>query len=122
MSEESIKNPPGSGYAYVLTLINSHRLPYVNCVGNCLRRSSIFVYRNVVNLYISYTLNMWPIDLNTNFTLVNSLVGAVRLTKNDDREECGYSGYCTEFNAGSQFSLLDGSFGKIVLIFGVDNS
>ena len=68
MSEESIKNPPGSGYAYVLTLINSHRLPYVNFVGNCLRQSSIFPYENVVNLCISYTLNMWPIDLNTNFT------------------------------------------------------
>ena len=57
MSEKSIKNPLGSDNTYPPILTDYHPLPYVKFVGNCLRPSSISVYRNIVNLYISYTLN-----------------------------------------------------------------
>ena len=39
-------------------------------------------HKNVVNLYISCKIDTWLRDLNTDFTLVNCLVGAIRLTKN----------------------------------------
>ena len=37
----------------------------------CLRLSSIFIQRNAVNLYISYTLDTCSKDLNIDFTLGN---------------------------------------------------
>ena len=56
------------------------------------------------------------------FTLGGCLFGAAKLTKSSDPEKFGYSGYGIRFDARSQFSLLIGQWGKIVVIFGVDNS
>ena len=48
----------------------------VNFKGMCLKLDSVsFIHRNVINLYISYKLNTWSIDLNTDFTLSNCLYG-----------------------------------------------
>ena len=41
-----------------------------------------FLHKNAVNLYIGYKLGTRSRDLNTDFTLHNSLFGAVKLTKN----------------------------------------
>ena len=46
----------------------------------------------------------------------------MKLTKNADHNKYGYSRYGTGFHARSQFSLPDGSWGKNVIIFGVNNS
>ena len=46
----------------------------------------------------------------------------MNLNKNADTDKYGYSGYGIEFDARSQFSLPDGSWGKNIIIFGVDNS
>ena len=56
------------------------------------------------------------------FTLGDCLFGAVKLTKSSDPKKFGYSGYGIRFDARSQFLLLIGQWGKIVVIFGVDNS
>ena len=46
----------------------------------------------------------------------------MELTENADPDKYGYSVYGTGFDTCSRFSLPDGSWGKIVIIFGVDNS
>ena len=46
----------------------------------------------------------------------------MRLTKKADPDKCGHSGYGIGFDARSHFSLTDGSCGKNVIIFWVDNS
>ena len=46
----------------------------------------------------------------------------MKLTKNADPDKYKYSGYGIGFDSRSAFSLLDGSMGKTVIIFGVDMS
>ena len=59
---------------------------------------------------------------SADFTLGNSLFGAVKLNENADPDKY-YSEYCIGFDAGGGFSLSDGSaFGKNVAIFGADVS
>ena len=88
----------------------------------CLKQDSVsFLYKNIVNLYISYKLASWSKNLYTDFTRCNCLFEAVKVTKNVDPDKYKYSGYCIEFDSCSQFSWSDGSDGKNVIIFGVDN-
>ena len=52
---------------------------------NCLKQDSItFNNKTVVNTYIVYEINLWPFKQRADFTLGNSLLGAVKLTKNAD--------------------------------------
>lgn len=81
-----------------------------------------FIHGNVVNLCFSYESHTWSRDLNTGFTLGNCLLGAVKLTKNDDLDKYEYSGFGIAFDARSQFLWLDGRWGKNFVIFGVDMS
>ena len=46
----------------------------------------------------------------------------MKLIKNANPNKYGYSCYGIGFDARSQFSLPDGSWGKNVIIFGVNNS
>ena len=64
---------------------------------------------------ISYILNQWPRDLNTDFTLRSCLFGPVKLTKNADLAKYKYSGYGIGFNSRSEFSFIDRSVGKMSL-------
>ena len=80
-----------------------------------------FLHKNVVNLYVSYNLDEWSKDLNTHFTLGNSLFEAVKLTKNADPDKYEYFGYGIGFDSRSQFSWADRNNGKNVIYFGVDN-
>ena len=43
-------------------------------------------------------------------------------TKNDDLDKYNHSGYGIGFDSRSQFLWTDGSVGKNIIIFGVDNS
>ena len=65
-----------------------------------------------MNLYISYTLDWWSRDLNTDFTLGNCLFGSVKLTKNVVPDKYKYSGW----------QYLAVAWNKNVIIFGVDMS
>ena len=57
---------------------------------------------------------------DSNPTLKKCLFGAVTLTKNDDIEKYGYSGYGIGFDRRSSFSFPGGGFGQNLLIFGVE--
>ena len=46
----------------------------------------------------------------------------MKLNKNVDPDKYGYNGYGTGFDAHSQFSLPDCSWGENVVIFGADTS
>ena len=61
-------------------------------------------------------MNQWPRDLNTNFTLDNCLFGSVKLTKNADPDKYVYTGYGIGFDLRSEFSLPDGSVGKMLFL------
>ena len=75
-----------------------------------------------VNLYICYTLDRWPRYLDIDFVLGNCLFGSEKLTKNANPDKYKYSGYGIEFDSRSQFSFIDGSMGKNVIVFGADMS
>ena len=49
MSEESIKNPAGSGNTFAPILISSYTLPYVKFNGNCLISNNVSAFRKVVH-------------------------------------------------------------------------
>ena len=76
--------------------------------------------KNVVDLFIVYELNTWSQDLNIDFALGGCLFEAVKLAKNADKDKYKYIGYDIEFNLRLEFSLPDGSMGKIVIIFAAD--
>ena len=96
------------------------KLPWFN--GNCLIQDNIyFIHKSVVNLYITFELDTWSRDLNTDFTLDNCLFRIVKLTKSVNLDKYGYSGNGIGFEVRSEFSWRGSEWGKNV-IFGVDNS
>ena len=62
------------------------------------------------------------IRLDSFFTLVNRLFGAVSLTKNADIDKYKYSGYGIGFDRKGSFSFPGTGLGRNVIIFGVDMS
>ena len=64
ISEESIKAPPNSNNTFAPSLINYRPLPPAKFAENSFRLSSISLHKNVVNLYVSYTLDSWSRDLH----------------------------------------------------------
>ena len=62
------------------------------------------------------------IRLDSFFTLVNRLFGAVSLTKNADIDKYKYSGYGIGFDRGGSVSFPGVGFSSNVIIFGVDMS
>ena len=76
--------------------------------GSCLKQDKV-----------TFTSNN---DLNTDFTLGDSLFRSVKLTENADLDKYKYSGYGIGFDSCSKFSSTDGSVGKNVIIFGGDMS
>ena len=84
MSEESNENINKSDRKFSPAFVDHHLLPDMNCNGHCLIKNNISVPKKVINLYIAYTLGLQLRNLNTDFTLGNSLFGSVKLTKNAD--------------------------------------
>ena len=122
MSEENIENITKSDSNFVPTFVNHHLLPGINFNGHCSVNNNISIPKKVINLYISYMLNPWLRNLNTDFTLNNCLFGSVKLTKNADLDKYKYSGYGKGFDSHSECSFTDGSVGRDVIIFGADMS
>ena len=77
-------------------------------------------HNNMVNIYIVYEITSDNNDIN-HPTLENCLCGSVKLTKNADIGNYGYSGYGIGFDRKSSFSFGNET-GKNVIIFGVDMS
>ena len=76
----------------------------------------------MINIYISYTLDRWSRDLNTDFTLNNCLFGSVKLTKNAGSDKYKYSVYGIGFDSRSKISFTNESMRKNDIIFGVGMS
>ena len=96
-------------------------MPDINFNGHCLI-DNLRIPKKVTNISISYTLDSWLRNLNTDFTLGNCLFGFVKLTKNADPDKYKYSSYGIGFDSRSEFLFTDGSFGKNIIIFGADMS
>ena len=92
--------------------------------GSCLKQEGAapFTPNNLADLFIVYELNKWSRDTNTDSTLKDCLLGAVKLTKNADPDKYKYSGYSIGFDSCSEFSFTDGNMGKNVITFGADMS
>ena len=87
--------------------------------GSCLNQDkSTFDHGKVVNIYSVYDLDK-TYD-KTHPKLVNCLFGAVSINKNADIDENKYSGNGIGFDRTGVYLVPDGSFGRNVVIFGVD--
>ena len=123
-SDESIKPPA--------TLDNSlhPRLDYFDNSkfqeefnGSCLEPDRVSsATKNTINFYITFKVKSWPFYADNGFIVRNSLFGAVKLTKNADPDKYSYSGYGISFDICETFQLLNGRFGKKVVIFAADMS
>ena len=121
LSEESIKPPATSdsslnpGIEYT-----DNAKIQVKFDGSCLKQEKVtFGQKTILKFYTGYEINLWPLNLDSKFALLNSLFGAVKLlTKNADLDHYFYSGYGIGFGTCGTFSLSDGNwFGKNVIIF-----
>ena len=82
------------------------------------QESAIYTPLSRIYFFIIYELNSWPWDLDSDFTLGNCLFRGVKLAKNADPDQYGYSVYNIRFDKHIEYSLPDGSVSKNV-IFGV---
>ena len=120
LSKEIIENITKLDNNLGSTFVDPHLLLDMDFDGHCLIKNDISVPKKVINLYISYTLGPQLGNLNANFTLVNCLFRSVKLNKNADIDKYKYSGYGIGFDSRSDFLFTVGSYGKNVIIFGVD--
>ena len=89
--------------------------------GSCLKQDkATFNHGKIVNIYIVCELDKTYVK--THPTLVNCLFGAVSITKNADIDNNKYSGYGIGFDSTGVYLLPDDSFGRNLVIFGVDMS
>ena len=83
LSDQRIKPSSKSGYS-----LN----PGINCVDNtkiqikldesCLKQDKLtFTHKQVVNIFIVYKINLWPLNVGKDFAFGNSLFGAVKWIK-----------------------------------------
>ena len=100
--EESIENITTPDNTFPQTLVNSYPLSHKKLAGNCLINSNTSVFKKVINLHISYTLDPWSSDLNADFRLDNCFFRAVKLTKNADPDKMD----TVVIVAGVEMSLL----------------
>ena len=90
--------------------------------GDFLEQQKItYNHEKVVNIYIVYSLGASSSNYS-NTTIKNCLFGAVTLTKNEDIDKYGYSGYGIGFDRRGTFSFPDEGFGQYVIVFGADMS
>ena len=79
MSEKNIENIIKSDHNFALTFADHHLLPDIH-FNELYLTNDIYISKKVINNYISYTLNPWLRNLNTDFTLNYCLFGSVMLT------------------------------------------
>ena len=90
--------------------------------GDSLRQIKVtYNHGKIVNIYIVYEISS-TFTSKSSFTLKNSLVGAVKITKNADISKYKYSGYGIGFDSKGSFLHADGTYGVNVIIFGADLS
>ena len=119
MSDENITAPSTSDYKLNPQLSYFGTKTRLDFRGSCLKQDkTTFNHGKIVNIYTVYELN--KLYSKATPTLVNCLFGAVSITKNADIDKNKYSGYGIGFDRTSVYLLPYGSFGRNVVIFGVD--
>ena len=108
LSDESIKPPITSDYSLT---------PDLDYFGTKTRVK--FTDGKIVNVYISYEINLWNNVDSRDPTLGDSLFGAVTLVKNADIDKYKYSGYGIGFDMKGTLSKGNG-FGRNCIIFGYE--
>ena len=93
MSKDNIENITKSDSNFAPTSVDHHLLPDINFNGHCLRKDIYVPKKIYINIYMSYTLNSWFGNLNTDFTLDNYSFESTKLTKNVDLHKYKYKGY-----------------------------
>ena len=58
MSQKHIENMTKSDSNFAQTLVDHHVLSDINFIGHCLIKNNISIPKNVINLFISYILNL----------------------------------------------------------------
>ena len=98
-------------------LLNKNNRLCVTFNGNYMKQNKLgYAHGKIVNLYIIYELKNRRVD-NPDITVQNGLFGAVKVTKNANISHYKYEEYAICFDGESSFS-----FGKNVIIFGVNTS
>ena len=121
LSNETIKPPSTSDNSLNPTVNYYGTNARLEFKGSCLKQDkATFNHGKAVNIYIVCELDKTYVK--THPTLVNCLFGAVNITKNADIDYNKYSGYGIGFDRTGVYLLPDGSFGRNVVIFGVDMS
>ena len=121
LSAESIKPPTTSDNSLTPALSYYGTITGVEFVGSCLKQPISYTHGTIVNIYIFYELGASS-SHSDDPTLKNPLFSAVTLTKNDDIDKYGYSGYGIGFDRKSSFSFPGGGFGQNVTLFGAGMS
>ena len=102
---------------------------YVSFNGNYFEQDPITIPNNVINIYVVYKLDPISSTRNTDYTIQNSLFGAMKITKNTDSSKNNYTGYGLCFDEGGEFghTVKQSNFNRVtnaknVILFGVDMS
>ena len=70
ISQENIENLTKSDSNFAPAFVDHHVLPHIYFNGHCLIKNNISIPKTVLNLYISYKLNLQLRNWNTEFTLI----------------------------------------------------
>ena len=129
-------HPDNSSMNFVVNSKGDHpvlmmsRLMRVHLNGNYFSQSKALKRNSsAINIYIVYNLNPISSTRNTDYTIQNTLFGAMKITKNADSSKNNYTGHGLCFDEGGEFghTVRQGNFdrttnAKNVIIFGVDMS
>ena len=86
------------------SLLNKNNRLGITFSGNYMKQNKLgYAHGTSINIYIVYQLKNKTID-NADFTVLNGLFGAVKLTKNSDTSKYGYSGYGICFDSSGSFT------------------
>ena len=95
----------------------------VNLNGNYFVQNKILsISDSAINIYIVYKLDPISSTRNTDYTIQNALIGAMKITKNTDSSKNNYKGYGLCFDEGGTFSKGNINNGRNLIIFGVHES
>ena len=91
--------------------------------GNYVKENKvIYPTKPAINIYIVNKLGTIKSTRNTDFSIQNALLGAIKITKDSNPSHNKYGGYGICFDSKSDFSFGNIVNGKNVIIFGADMS
>ena len=106
LSEERINSIKTSDYKITpyLSFYDTNKIK-VKFDGGCLKQDEgTLLHGGIVNIYIVYEITV-NFNISSYLSLENCLFGAVKLTKNADIDQYGYSGHGTGFDRHGSFSF-----------------